>query len=86
MAQGSVKEQLHPTLQPFIGTRSAEAVWQWGRIKSLARGLNPVETTWAKGGRRGTVGVSLCVCVDRVGARETVTWMGKPELMLECVC
>lgn len=61
MAQGSVKEQPRPTLQPFMGTRRAEAVWQWGWIKSLATGLNPVETMRANRGRR--VSVSLCVCV-----------------------
>lgn len=63
--QGSVKEQPRPTLKPFIGTRRAEAVWHRGWIKSLARGLNPVETTRAKGGRRGTASVFSCVCVEK---------------------
>ena len=32
--------------------------------------------------------VRACVGAERVGVRvkETETWMGKPKLMLECVC
>lgn len=87
--QGSIKEQPRPTLKPFIGTRRAEAVWHRGRIKSLARGLNPVETMQVKGGRRGMVSVFLVWAWKKSGSergRERETWMGKPKLMLECVC
>lgn len=63
MAQGSVKEQPRLTPQPFMGTRTAEAVWQWGWIKSLATRLNPVLRPCGPRQADGERYCFFCVCV-----------------------